>query len=179
MFVAQPRRQRPGWDGCRDRADARLDLPQEIMYTRPTGRAAHRVVYLPTTDEIVLYGGLGYTEEYLATGSITYDSFALDDMWYYKFDSCINNCSSRGECFYGFCHCYEGYYGIDCSNSSCPGDYCYYNAEHEQLCEHCCHAGYQHTDADLYIGSAHKLSCASSSSTESNGAFACPNMHSF
>ncbi|KXZ45350.1 hypothetical protein GPECTOR_55g256 [Gonium pectorale] len=28
---------------------------------------------------------------------------------------CINQCSGRGECQTGFCKCYEGWYGMDCS----------------------------------------------------------------
>lgn len=28
IMIAQPRRQRPGWDGCRDRADGNPHLPQ-------------------------------------------------------------------------------------------------------------------------------------------------------
>ena len=28
---------------------------------------------------------------------------------------CINQCSGRGECNLGFCHCHEGWYGSDCS----------------------------------------------------------------
>ncbi len=28
VWIPQPRRRAPGWDGCRDRADGRTDLPQ-------------------------------------------------------------------------------------------------------------------------------------------------------
>ena len=51
-------------------------------------------------------------------------------------DVCPSNCSFHGKCFYGTCLCDEGYYGIDCSNISCPGDYCYYDEQTlEQVCE--------------------------------------------
>ncbi len=60
----------------------------------------------------------------------------LDDMWYYNFDVCINNCSFHGDCHLGYCKCYSGYYGIDCSNTSCPGTACYYDElTHEQVCD--------------------------------------------
>lgn len=55
-------------------------------------------------------------------------------MWYYRFDICVNNCSLHGDCKNGFCFCYVGYYGVDCSNTSCPGTACYYDdTTHEQV----------------------------------------------
>ena len=57
-------------------------------------------------------------------------------MWVWMRDVCPSNCSFHGKCFYGTCLCDEGYYGIDCSNISCPGDYCYYDEQTlEQVCE--------------------------------------------
>ena len=54
-----------------------------------------------------------------------------------------------------YCTCEDGYYGYDCSNTSCPGDYCWYHEySHEQVCQHCCSAGYNHTDDDVYIDNA-------------------------
>ena len=38
IFIPQPRLQRPGWDGCRDRSDGRTDLPNELQYIMPSGR---------------------------------------------------------------------------------------------------------------------------------------------
>ncbi len=32
--------------------------------------------------------------------------------------SCSNNCSSRGTCRQGFCHCQQGWFGHDCSRSN-------------------------------------------------------------
>lgn len=52
---------------------------------------------------------------------------------------CASNCSSHGDCQYGYCSCHDGYYGLDCSNTSCPGDYCYYEeTTRVQVCSHCC-----------------------------------------
>eukprot|EP00201_Polytomella_parva_P023228 CAMPEP_0175043712 /NCGR_PEP_ID=MMETSP0052_2-20121109/3360_1 /TAXON_ID=51329 ORGANISM="Polytomella parva, Strain SAG 63-3" /NCGR_SAMPLE_ID=MMETSP0052_2 /ASSEMBLY_ACC=CAM_ASM_000194 /LENGTH=531 /DNA_ID=CAMNT_0016306843 /DNA_START=662 /DNA_END=2255 /DNA_ORIENTATION=- len=34
-----------------------------------------------------------------------------------SFEFCINNCSGRGQCNRGFCHCTPPYFGIDCSRS--------------------------------------------------------------
>ena len=60
----------------------------------------------------------------------------------------------------GHCYCYDGYYGIDCSNSSCPGTYCAYdNTIHLQHCQHCCSATYVHTDADVFVENQRKVPC--------------------
>ena len=47
VFVQQARRQAPGWDGCRDRADGRNDLPQELQWVKPSQRASLSAVYHP------------------------------------------------------------------------------------------------------------------------------------
>jgi hypothetical protein len=37
---------------------------------------------------------------------------------------------------YPVLQCYVGYYGVDCSNISCPGTFCYYDPDsHEQVSE--------------------------------------------
>lgn len=55
---------------------------------------------------------------------------------------------------------YDGYYGIDCSNSSCPGTFCHYDdTQHLQLCQHCCSATYVHTDADVFVENQRKVPC--------------------
>ena len=43
VFIPQPRRQAPGWDGCRDRADGRTDLKNELMWEHPGHRSDARV----------------------------------------------------------------------------------------------------------------------------------------
>lgn len=127
VLVPQPRRQAPGWDGCRDRADGRADLDQELLWFHPTGRSQHQVVYSPDYRLIVLYGGLGYVRDEASTKAVTHETHALGDMWVYNINRCPANCSHHGSCYFGFCFCDPGYYGVDCSNISCPGDYCYYN----------------------------------------------------
>lgn len=72
----------------------------------------------------------------------------------------------------GFCTCFDGYYGEDCSNTSCPGTYCYYDTSiFQQICTFACQAGYNHTDNDTYIPDIAKLPCSptTSYSFESNG----------
>ena len=64
----------------------------------------------------------------------TYPTTVLDDFWQFSVHNCQNNCSNHGSCHYGYCTCEDGWYGYDCSNSSCPGDFCYYDEEtHEQV----------------------------------------------
>lgn len=170
VLIAQPRPQRPGWDGCRDRFDGRTDLPPGLQYVQPLPRYGHRAVFHAPTDEIFMYGGLAYTEEQPKTLSDTWDSVVLSDMWYYHLFHCVNNCSSHGDCDFGFCKCHVGYYGVDCSNTSCPGTFCYYDEiTHEQNCTHACHAGYTHTDNDTYVQEAYKLPCTRENWGESNG----------
>lgn len=84
----------------------------------------------------------------------------MDDMWYFNIYHCINNCSNHGICYFGFCQCYVGYYGEDCSNTSCAGTSCYYDDyTHDQTCLHACQAGYNHTDNDTYVQDIAKLPC--------------------
>ena len=40
VFINQPRRQRPDWDGCRDRYDGRDDLPNKLQYIQPLARSS-------------------------------------------------------------------------------------------------------------------------------------------
>jgi len=46
IFISQPRPQRPGWDGCRDRYDGRTDLTQDLQYIQPLPRFGHRAVFI-------------------------------------------------------------------------------------------------------------------------------------
>lgn len=161
VLIAQPRPRRPGWDGCRDRYDGSTDLENALQYVQPLPRYSHRAIFIPNTSEIIMYGGMAYTQFEARSIRTTYASSVLSDMWYYSLNHCSNNCSSNGDCFFGFCICYTGYYGEDCSNISCPGTYCYYE-EHtfEQICVHACQAGYEHTDADIYVQDISKLPCS-------------------
>lgn len=156
-----PRRQRPDWDGCRNRDDGNLLLSQELQYIKPYARAGssltfyfqltctdHAGVFVPRTGEILIYGGKAYLAEQPRSNRVTWPYKIADDMWYYNFNHCVNNCSFHGDCKLGFCEvvppssppslfplqCYVGYYGVDCSNTSCPGTFCYYDDDsHEQV----------------------------------------------
>ena len=50
-----------------------------------------------------------------------------NDLWAFKIHKCPADCNHQGVCMHGHCTCFDGFYGIDCSNSSCPGDFCYYD----------------------------------------------------
>jgi hypothetical protein len=163
ILIAQPRRQRAGWDGCRDRYDGRTDLPQELQYVRPKARFGHRAVYNADYKEIVVYGGMAFVSEHAPSVQDSYPIRVSDEMWYYALNQCQNNCSSHGDCRYGYCFCDSGFYGVDCSNSSCPGTFCQYDARMRQVCVHACQAGYSHTDADLYVPDIAKIPCSGES----------------
>jgi hypothetical protein len=93
-----------------------------------------------------------------------------DDLWVLDVDLCPQNCSSVGECHFGHCYCNDGFYGVDCSNTTCPGTFCEYDQNtHEQHCTHCCSAPYLHSDADTYITDFAKVPCSSALQGESNG----------
>ncbi len=170
VFIAQPRPQKPGWDGCRDRYDQRSDLPEGLQYVQPLPRYSHRAVYSKNTSEILFYGGQAYTAVQSKSLNQSWPFYTQSDMWYYHLNHCVNNCSLHGDCYFGFCQCYSGYYGVDCSNVSCPGTFCYYDEiSHEQICTHACQAGYTHTDADVYVQDIAKLPCSLKNPGESNG----------
>jgi len=136
-----------------------------------------------------MYGGMAYVEEQAKSLETTFIAQVVPEMWYFNLFHCINNCSSRGTCYYGiivseiivlfqmpyrligFCICYDGYYGEDCSNTSCPGTFCYYNLNIlQQECTHACQSGYLHTDNDTYVPDIAKATCSLNSSfKESNG----------
>lgn len=170
VFIPQPRPQKPGWDGCRTRADGRTDLPAGLQYVQPLPRFGHRAIYNANTTELIFYGGMAYAAEQAKSLTTTYSQSVLSDMWYYNLNHCVNNCSFNGDCYYGFCFCYVGYYGVDCSNVSCPGTFCYYDPiTNEQICTHACQAGYVHHDNDVYVQDIAKLPCTLELPGESNG----------
>lgn len=160
LFIAQPRRQRAGWDGCRDRFDAKTDLPNELQYVRPHARFGHRAVYYAESNEILMYGGMAMFEEHAPSVQDSFPQRVSDDMWFYSLNHCQNNCSLHGNCYLGYCLCDVGFYGIDCSNTSCAGTFCHYDENILQICVHACQAGYNHTDDDVYIADIAKLPCS-------------------
>jgi hypothetical protein len=160
VFIAQARRQRAGWDGCRDRFDTRSDLPNELQYVRPLARFSHRAVFDTRSREILMYGGMAFLDEHAPSVQDSYPIAVSQEMWFYALDQCQNNCSRHGDCLFGYCLCDVGYYGIDCSNSSCSGSFCYYDINQQQICKHACHAGYVHTDQDVYVADIAKLPCS-------------------
>lgn len=103
IFIAQPRRQRPGWDGCRDRAVPRYGLVNELQYQRPLPRASHRAIFHAENNEIIMYGGQGYLVEEPVNYSVTWTTEVKSDMWYFNLFHCMNNCSDHGDCSYGSC----------------------------------------------------------------------------
>jgi len=116
----------------------------------------------------MFFGGLGYELEQPVNLSYSYPTLAMDDMWYFNFDHCINNCSFRGYCEFGFCKCFPGFYGVDCSNTSCAGTTCWYGQDQDQVCVHACQAGYKHMDDDTYVQDISKLPCTQQNADPTN-----------
>jgi len=150
ISIPQPRRQAPGWDGCRD-----------LKWKYPHSRSGHASVFIGEPHcALCTYGGVGYAKE--PDGpcvDTTHETLVLDDLWTFSIFDCPKNCSDHGLCTDGFCECDPGYYGVDCSNVTCPGTVCHYDEDHVQHCSHCCHDGYVHTDEDEYVAGIRKMPC--------------------
>ncbi len=106
-----------GWDGCRNRDDGNPLLNQELQYIKPYARSGvihcvhfltsisdHSGVFVPSTGEILIYGGKAYLAEEPKSHQITWPYKVAHDMWYYNFNHCVNNCSNHGVCKLGFCY---------------------------------------------------------------------------
>eukprot|EP00946_MAST-07B_sp_MAST-7B-sp1_P003683 g3683.t1 len=139
----------------------------KLLYLEPVERAQHATTYaeviipgIKVPERLFLMtGGMGPDKYQLSSLSFT-SAFRTDfEMFAFKADKCMNDCSGRGDCLFGFCICYNGFYGIDCSNITCPGDFCYYDADsHQQVCSHCCSAGETlRSDGELYNPLARKV----------------------
>ncbi|KAH8051218.1 hypothetical protein JL722_10917 [Aureococcus anophagefferens] len=153
ILVPQPRRRAPGWDGCRDQCFGVAAIHAPMLGQTPTESRF--------LGELYIFGGVGYEREYYQTTNTTFQTAVLDDMWRLGIHDCPYNCSNQGDCVYGFCRCYPGYYGVDCSNISCPGDFCYIDEDTNiQVCQHCCQAGYNHTDGDSYEIDVPRVPCS-------------------
>jgi hypothetical protein len=170
VFVQQPRRQAPGWDGCRDREDGRIDIPEGLQYEQPTQRQEMSAVFSHRRGELIVYGGSSLAQEELPTFTKTHKASVVGDMWLWRTSNCPSNCTNRGDCVFGHCYCYDGYYGVDCSNISCPGDYCYMDHRtHSQVCKHCCSATWAHADGEQYALREQKVPCDATHAGESHG----------
>lgn len=151
IFLAQPKRKSPGWDGCRD-----------LLWKHPQSRSGHASIFIDAPHHaLLIYGGLGHVGE---IDSSTYEwpteeTKVLDDLWTFGIFDCHKNCSQHGICLNGFCRCDPGYYGLDCSNITCPGTTCHYDQDQVQQCTHCCQDGHIHKDGDTYIGGVRKDQC--------------------
>ena len=150
VVIQQPKRQATGWDGCR-----------ELQWKYPHSRSDLPSVFIGEPHySLVFHGGVGYEEEpHGPRLDLTRESLVLDDLWTFSVFDCPQNCSNNGICTNGFCHCDSGFYGLDCSNVTCPGTACHYDENSAQHCTHCCHDGYVHTDADEYISGVRKIPC--------------------
>ena len=168
--IPVPRIQAPGWDGCRNGPDGSTDRIQGLRYDKPTGRWGHKGIFVSELDEFYVYGGMAYDQERYPTVDTTWTTNVSGEFWFINFNKCIKNCSNHGDCVMGFCFCDVGYWGEDCSNSSCPGTNCYYDElTHEQHCVHACQAGYNHTDEDVYVQDIAKVPCTREQPGISNG----------
>lgn len=123
VLIPQPRRQSPQWDGCED-----------IHWTTPLPRSDHAGAYIEKYDMLVTYGGISYN----AANKTKTTNIVLGDMWVLNVHNCAGNCSNNGVCRNGFCRCDPGFYGVDCSNFTCPGSVCEYDNDNAQHCTHCC-----------------------------------------
>ena len=127
VFVAQPRRQSPGWDGCR-----------ELEWRTPSLRSDHASIFVPKYDMLVVHGGLSNGGDHnRAVNSPA--NIVLEDLWVLEIHTCSKNCSNNGVCDHGYCKCDPGFYGIDCSNTTCPGSVCHYDDNNDLRCTHCCY----------------------------------------
>lgn len=157
IFIPQLRRLSPGWDGCRD-----------LQWIYPPSRFEHRGLFIPQYQIFFIFGGLGYDSRYVddthpsfASMNNTLNFMVLQDMWTLHMDHCLNNCSNQGTCTNGMCTCDVGFYGLDCSNITCPGSVCYYDELHSQHCTHCCYDGYTHKmdGSDTYTADVRRIPC--------------------
>jgi len=170
VLVPGSRRRAFGWDGCRDRADGRVDLAPGINFKGPTQRSDARSVWSERYSTMILFGGEALSEEKPISYSSSQPSSVVGDTWAWSSGWCPANCSGVGSCVWGHCYCNNGFYGEDCSNKTCGGSYCTYDTDnHVQNCRHCCAAGWIHSDGEDYRAGVIKLPCDATHPGETNG----------
>jgi hypothetical protein len=174
VLIYQKRKRNPGWDGCRDRQDGKLlsdGFKQELLYDQPYGRGGHASIYHAKFRSMFVFAGVGYEDYVHSQLGSTIPFQRVNKMWHWKQDACPNNCTGQGTCSYGYCTCFNGFYGVDCSNISCPGDFCYYDENtHEQICAHCCAAStFERYDGDFYSPLEQKVPCSKTETGERHG----------
>jgi hypothetical protein len=149
LLIPTRRRGTFGWDGCRDRLDGRTDLPEgEVNFLMPSPRAFHGSIWSQRLGVLLSYGGE------------TAGSLQVGDTWAWGRDWCPFGCHGKGACVWGHCYCAAGFYGLDCSNRTCPGSVCRYDTDnHEQTCLHCCTQGWLHADGEGYTTGVRKGPC--------------------
>lgn len=170
ILVTASRRRSFGWDGCRDRADGNKDLPPGLTYDQPSQRQDSRAIWSMRSSLLFMYGGDAQDMPTLPTINTTYPSTSKGDFWAWSSAWCPANCTGHGSCVWGHCYCRDGYYGTDCSNVTCGGDYCAYDtANHLQTCSHCCASGWAHSDGEDYMPGVRKIPCDATHPGEVNG----------
>ena len=147
-FMPVKRRATYGWQGCTARADGRTDLP-DVVSLAPSGRAYHGAVWSEREGLLLTFGGE-------VAGSA-----AVGETWAWSRYWCPSQCHTYGACVWGHCYCAAGFYGLDCSNRTCPGSVCRYDTDnHEQQCMHCCSEGWLHADGEGYVTGIRKVPCS-------------------
>lgn len=97
--------------------------------------------YVDKFEMLIVHGGMSYRTSHQPS-NVTQSSTAprvLSDLWVLHAHTCAANCSGNGVCSHGYCKCDQGYYGLDCSNVTCPGSMCGYDHDKSQHCTHCCY----------------------------------------
>jgi hypothetical protein len=109
LMMRQPRRQAPGWDGCRDRTDGRDWLPNQLLWKAPKQRSDFSAVYSEKFKVLLFYGGFGFNDLTPHVNNVTEPSATMSDLWQYHITNCAKNCSLHGDCIMGGCYCHDGY----------------------------------------------------------------------